>query len=149
MSLEPSPTLTGTIDAGAISQGLGVFVMRVVSWKIIADAMTNAFETGGFASPWLNKVRPTGNEDAPPLWYAEPGFWANLGLSVTFWHEDPDGEEDSEKETIVNHQALLHGLTAMSLHDARHFAELLDESGDAYTYDSLLQHILFGKAVYG
>lgn len=45
--------------------------------------------------------------------------------------------------------AIARGLDALAQHYPRHFADLINENGDALTADVLLQCCLFGKLVYG
>lgn len=89
-------------------------------------------------------VMDAGREDAK-IWpcYDYP---LQPGGAVTFKAEDGKGKK---KTIVLNLDTITKGLQLMAQHSPRHFANLVNENGDATTGDVLVQYVAFGEIVYG
>ena len=97
----------------------------------------------------------------------EDAIGAALEYGSTYWcqyksgnfkavcHNVPDAKPlviiDTEdgKEYELSYARIKKGLKTMVQKSPKHFADLLSENADCWTYDALLQHCCFGELVYG
>ena len=68
------------------------------------------------------------------------------GGAVSFRAEDGKGKK---KTIVLNLDTITKGLQLMAQHSPRHFANLVNENGDATTGDVFVQYVAFGEIIYG
>lgn len=83
-------------------------------------------------------------------WYAEVDFLLSPGWKFKLSYDLEEGKEgDSKGRCLINLTKVRQGLRSMALNDPKHFADLISENADATTADVFMQHIVFGKVIYG
>ena len=114
----------------------------------IKDQFCSAFEGG--SNYWINSI------DQRPDWDGSHDMaWndaAPLRFPFTIKHLDAAESKDDapHKTTTVHDMAqVARGLALMAEKSPRHFADLMDENGDATTGDVFLQYVLFGYVIFG
>jgi len=118
-----------------------------VSAQKICDQLCAAFEGG--SNYWLRAAALIDSLVPPKkgnIWYGQekiytPGFRCELG------YDDPEGPGETVK--IITWDDLAKGLQIMAEKYPRHFADVIDETGDAITGDVYIQCVIFGEIVYG
>lgn len=116
----------------------------------ISDQFCAAIE-GGY-SPWLGAVwldESAADQKEKP-WYSNATVFA-VPFKIRVEHDNPETDDDGDHSasTIITEKEVNRGLIAMAKGNPRQFGLLLGDDGDALTADIFLQHVLFGKAIYG
>lgn len=121
-----------------------------VSAQKVSDQFCAAFEGGSnywLTGASLKSARPADVEPGQ-AWYGFASPFETMGLRVKLtWIEDETTGKTTSKE--IGRMAILKGLRLMAEKSPDHFADVVNESGDACTGDVLLQYILFGEIVFG
>jgi len=126
----------------------GLPVSVHVSFQRIADTMVSAFEGG--SKYWCGGLVEAKQEKDFDIWYADPKFWALPNFEVTFHHDGLTSDEGANDHTThIGPFNLKRGLTIMSNKYPSHFADMLNEEGDANTGDVLLQCVVLGDVIFG
>lgn len=97
------------------------------------------------AGHFVNKV------DGTVVWYGQDSLWEltkDLTIELKYDREEDD-EGAGRGKVHVRMADLLKGLSAMAQTGAYSLGMILNEDMDGPSADSWLQHVVFGKAVYG
>lgn len=131
------------------------FIMEVPQ-KILTDALISCVENNFMTRAWCSEMKPNSGlklykEADQPLWYTMPEIFRDhvtpdLELFDVVEFDEATGEETFHTVTPGKIAA---GIKLMAKNHTKHFADLLDESGDAITSDILLQCIVLNDVVYG
>lgn len=128
-----------------------------VSLQVISDTLCSAFEGGSnywyhideFIQPplltFLSDRALSNLTGAPARVFRHLDFPLNEGGSLTI----SDKEDRTAPARTLNLATIATGLKVMAEKYPRHFADMMNEDGDAETGDVLLQCCLFGEVVYG
>lgn len=133
---------------------LSVTVPVRIPLRVISDNLIAAFEGG--SNYWYRIEKRTVPKEIP-AWVKEAELeeirhgWVCLAPGGSMEVSDYHGNEGEEGMTIrdLNIETVREGLAAMAKKYPIHFADLMNENGDAETGDVLLQSIVFGRVVYG
>jgi hypothetical protein len=119
---------------------------REITAQMISDQFVAAFEGG--CTYWLNAATPsdaTRKNATERPWYGSAAvFEGSFAIHLEY---DEAGKGDHER--VITEADVKQGLEAMAISDSIRFDEIVQETGDALTADSFLQHILFGELVFG
>lgn len=120
--------------------------------EIVADVLCSALDSGyGYSyywctlkkriqpSEWLFQSEPLPTDDG----HYRQDYPLNPGGALVLI------DDESEKELVLDREAIVRGLGVMAEKYPRHFADIIKEEGDAETGDVLLQCCLLGEIVYG
>lgn len=145
--------IAGGRDAAKVD-GLTVDVKIVVTKRNITYQICAAVEGGiGYWCPrqefkYKKPKNPVaimdGGEKDGQIWpcYDYP---VQEGGAVTFFADD----DAPVKKCVLNLKTIKKGLDLMAKNSPRHFADLINENGDATTGDVFVQYCVFGELVYG
>ena len=111
---------------------------RILTKQIAADQMTCALEGG--SNYWIDHITPIYESHKS---YSEP---AAYGPDMTPRHFYV---EDDHNASLLNWDTLNRGFEVMRDEYPSHWADMVEENGDADTADVFLQCCLFGELVYG
>jgi hypothetical protein len=115
-----------------------------VTTQMIANTMCAAVEGNHMVRAWCGGLLViTGPE--LPNWYAEPAFY-----DADFVFTVKDAEHSKRGKTyIVTRARFEAGLRIMAEKHAGHFADMVQQEGDAVTADVLLQCVAMHEVIYG
>lgn len=132
-----------------------------VSKKDIQDILTGLFENN--YSPWLREIksksfaegfnftdfRQNGRMQDPKDYY----HWSQIipvteGCSLTLSVDDPDSDTGSEKDVILDVEAIRRGLQIMATKYRNHWEDFIYKNDDATTADVFGQCCVYGEVFY-
>ena len=122
-------------------------VNAIVNREFISDLLSGAL----YDSPWF---RCGTHKDTPTEVYQSAkdandcaeDVWAYVVVNGGYLLIE-DIEE--QKEYKIDYKKIIKGFKRFMIDDPRHYAEIMCEEGDFWSYDSLLQTIVFGEVIYG
>lgn len=127
---------------------LTITVPVQVSYQKIADTMCSAVEAG--SRYWCGGEVTSLQRHDFKFWYADPGFWALSNFSARFTHDGSGSSEgDNNVTTFIGPKDLKEGLILMARDYPHHFADMINDNGDANTGDVLLQCVVLKDVVFG
>lgn len=126
------------------------FTVKVTP-KQIRDQFCAAFEGG--SNYWLQRAELKSCENKPiakdGVWYGQERIFEGPFV-IGLHYDDPRKEEGNGEGFIaITEFDVKLGLSAMAKNNSYQFKILIDGDGDTWTSDSFLQHIVFGKEIYG
>ncbi len=133
----------------AIDKIIAVPVTISVSPYTIANEFVSAIEGG--STYWLRGVRLVASDHSPKAtpWYDDRLLYVG-DFQIEATYDDPAKEEgNGQGVKVITKQDLDKGLALMASKHARHFGDLVSETGDAITADVLMQCIVLGDVIYG
>lgn len=124
---------------------MNITVTQTVTPKLIADLMTTFVESG-FSNLWCDQVDFT-KENSEQDWdFSKAESYNEDFLFVV--HEITDYGDHPSVPHQVTPAIMLKGTQIMAEKYPRHFADIMNETGDANTADLWMQCILFGEETY-
>lgn len=131
---------------------LKMLITVEMTYRKILDQFIAAFESSCGSHYWAQGVTYTGSPKPDPnkIWYDDINLMSWRGWKFEIRYDVPELPEGNGKgKKTINLTAVQLGLGVMAQKHPRHFAEMLNEDGDASTADVLLQCIVFGDTIYG
>lgn len=122
-------------------------IQSIVNREFISDLLSGAL----YDSPWF---RCGTHEDTPTEVYqlakdasdCAEDIWAYVVVNGgALLIEDVE----DEKEYKIDYKKIIKGFKRFMIDDPRHYAEIMCKECDFWSYDSLLQTIVFGEVIYG
>jgi hypothetical protein len=101
------------------------------------------------------KIQVSDEKIADAVESAGIGYWANCRDERAHWDRKTftlkvcEVEDGPEKMHRVGKRALARGLAVLAEKYPHHLADLMQEKGDMYTGDALIQCAIFGELKYG
>lgn len=128
-----------------------ILVQIPVDVDALACALTSAVDGG--IRYWCQRVEHVGKlSPEGERIRAEYGWFAAYALAggnaAVVVHDSAD-DSDKPRKLRLTRGKVLRALSTMSRDCPSHLGDLLDANGDATTGDVLVQHALFGEALYG
>lgn len=119
-----------------------------VSPAVISDTIVAAVEGG--SGYWLNGFQLTWSEKIPTAacWYADHDLCAG-DFKIACEFDDPESNDGAQGTKVITPEDVKGGLEFMLRNHIRHFADMMNENGDAITADVFIQCVLFKDVIYG
>lgn len=127
----------------------GIKIEQVISYRMIADIMVTAIESG-YSSAWCEGVTNNTQRkgDAHKPWYDDEAYYAQEDFSFTIREDDEEGDNEVT-DHVVGPNVMREALQAMANNSPSHFADLIGNKHDAETADVFLQYLALGEVYYG
>lgn len=148
-------SLAGSVLRQKEEIGDMILVPLEINWEHVADAMVGVVENG--MSSWIDRIEPNDDEVSQDLyrsirskdgiWYAVDDYWRDGGQMLVRYDKGTSGGEDSTM--VVGKAEIALGLGIMAKKYGHHFADMMNETGDAITDDVFIQCVILGEIVYG
>lgn len=132
-------------------------VAVTVTFQRIADTLVSAFEGGSNywylieeeIAPAPDKLYPWDIKTGEQVWGPYQYPLSEGGAVIISVLDTEEGDDHHNKKFRLDLEAINKGLEVMANKFPRHFADMINENGDATTGDVLLQCCLFGDLIYG
>ena len=137
-----------------------ITVKQTVTPQRLSEMFISAIEGNYMTRAWCDSILAT-DEDAENFvvpdgmlqgcgWYANPAFFDRQDYQITVIHDGEDSEEgELNYTTVITPKDIAEGLQLMATKYPAHFADMMQETGDAITSDVMLQCIVLKDALFG
>ena len=117
-------------------------IKTTLTERQVADQFVTAMEGG--SNYWLESAHPTEHiaKITKSPWYDDEALYAEP-FKITLGHDE------GSAESYITRDSIQIGLNLMAQKSAGHFADMVEERGDAITADVFIQYCAFGEIVYG
>jgi hypothetical protein len=123
-------------------------VINKIGEETLLDAFISAFEGG--SNYWYQIVEHSGEYkligDDTTVYDVLKSI---LDGCTKSWVKIEAPEYPQIEAELVTHSKIIEGLKVMAMETPRHYSDIVTENADAETGDVFLQHVLFGKTIFG